>query len=53
MGMVARVSPVSPLWLLYHRDLKRTERVHVFRDFIAAEFENISDLLEGKPAMSK
>jgi DNA-binding transcriptional LysR family regulator len=41
------------LWLLYHRDLKRTERVHVFRDFIAAEFENISDLLEGKPAMSK
>lgn len=38
------------LWLLYHRDLKRTERVHVFRDFIASEFENISDLLEGRLA---
>lgn len=36
------------LWLLYHRDLKRTERVHVFRDFIAGEFETIGDLLEGK-----
>jgi DNA-binding transcriptional LysR family regulator len=38
------------LWLLYHRDLKRTERVHVFRDFISGEFENISGLLEGKLA---
>ncbi|MDX5151215.1 MAG: LysR family transcriptional regulator [Acidiferrobacterales bacterium] len=41
------------LWLLYHRDLKRTERVHVFRDFIANEFENISDLLEGKLAATQ
>lgn len=36
------------LWLLYHRDLKRIERVHVFRDFIASEFENIRDLLKGR-----
>ncbi len=40
------------LWLLYHRDLKRTERVRVFREFIAAEFETIGDLLEGKLATS-
>lgn len=36
------------LWVLFHPDLKRTERVRVFRDFIATEFEKTGDLLEGK-----
>lgn len=35
------------LWLLYHVDLKRTERVRIFRNFMTVEFANISDLLEG------
>ncbi len=38
------------LWVLYHTDLKRTERVRVFRDFVATEFGNIADLLEGRLA---
>jgi len=38
------------LWLLYHRDLKRIARVHVFRDFLASEFKNFRDLLEGSLA---
>jgi DNA-binding transcriptional LysR family regulator len=41
------------LWLLYHRDLKRSTRVHVFRDFIAGEFEAIGDLLQGKRAATQ
>jgi DNA-binding transcriptional LysR family regulator len=40
------------LWLLYHNDLKRTERVRVFRDFVTAEFEQMGDLLEGRLASS-
>lgn len=36
------------LWLLYHKDLKRSERVRVFREFVADEFTAIADLLEGK-----
>lgn len=36
------------LWLLFHSDLKRTVRVTMFRDFIAAEFETMGDLLEGR-----
>ena len=39
------------LWLLYHPDLKRTERVRVFRDFMTTEFDSIADLLEGRLTM--
>jgi DNA-binding transcriptional LysR family regulator len=40
------------LWVLFHPDLKRTERVRVFREFISAEFEKMADLLEGRPAVA-
>jgi len=36
------------LWFLFHADLKRTERIHVFRDFLARELEPIRSLLEGR-----
>lgn len=35
--------------LFYHKDLKRRERVRVFRECIATEFSAIIDLLEEKP----
>ena len=38
------------LWFLFHRDLKRTERIHAFRDFVVREIEPVRDLLEGKQA---
>lgn len=41
------------LWVLFHPDLKRTERVRVFRDYVATEFGNIGDLLEGRHASSR
>jgi DNA-binding transcriptional LysR family regulator len=40
------------LWFLFHSDLKRTERIHVFRDFLIKEVEEVRDLLEGKQARS-
>ncbi len=36
------------LWFLFHQDLKRTERIHVFRDFVRREIRPVRDLLEGK-----
>jgi DNA-binding transcriptional LysR family regulator len=36
------------LWFLFHQDLKQTERIHVFRDFVGREIEPVRDLLEGK-----
>lgn len=36
------------LWFLFHQDLKRTERIRVFRDFVVREMEPIRDLLGGK-----
>jgi DNA-binding transcriptional LysR family regulator len=36
------------LWFLFHADLKRTERIHVFRDFLAREIEPVRSLLEGR-----
>ena len=38
------------LWFLFHSDLKRTERIHVFRDFLIKEIEGVRDLLEGNQA---
>jgi DNA-binding transcriptional LysR family regulator len=35
------------LWFLFHSDLKRTERIHVFRDFLGSEIESVRNLLEG------
>ncbi|KPK13792.1 MAG: LysR family transcriptional regulator [Betaproteobacteria bacterium SG8_41] len=37
----------TELWFLLHRDLKRTERLRVFRDFVAQEIAEVRDLLEG------
>lgn len=36
------------LWFLFHSDLKRTERIHVFRDFLVGEIEPVRSLLEGR-----
>ena len=36
------------LWFLFHADLKRTERIHVFRDFLGHEIESVRNLLEGR-----
>ena len=36
------------LWFLFHADLKRTERIHVFRDFLIEEIEEVRGLLEGR-----
>lgn len=36
------------LWFLFHQDLKRTERIHVFRDFVVRELEPVRELLEGR-----
>lgn len=38
------------LWFLFHADLKRTERIHVFREFLIQEIEEVRDLLEGRKA---
>lgn len=34
------------LWLLYHRDLRRTKRVRLFREFMQAEVSNSAALCE-------
>lgn len=36
------------LWFLFHSDLKRTERIHVFRDHLISELEPVRSLLEGR-----
>jgi Transcriptional regulator len=38
------------LWLLYHRDLRRTRRVRLFRDHLLEEFVQLRPLFEGKVA---
>lgn len=35
------------LWLLYHRDLKRTKRVTLFRQHMQREMEALSDVFDG------
>lgn len=36
------------LWLLYHRDLRNTKRVSVFREHMQREITKVSPLFEGK-----
>lgn len=36
------------LWLLIHKDLRQTQRVRVFRDFMAERIRGVRDLLEGR-----
>jgi DNA-binding transcriptional LysR family regulator len=48
-----RVHPPDPalalgLWLLVHRDVRRSARIRVFLDFIAAELAEKRDLIEGR-----
>ncbi len=38
------------IWLLTHRDLRRTARVRSFTDFLAAELQAQRDLIEGRRA---
>jgi len=50
-----RIHPPDPalalgLWLLVHRDLRRSARVRVFLDFLAAEMAEKRDLIEGRRA---
>jgi DNA-binding transcriptional LysR family regulator len=35
------------LWFLYHRDLRNTKRVILFRQFMQSRIENIRSLFEG------
>ncbi len=35
------------LWLLYHRDLKRTKRVTLFRQYMQREIEALRDVFDG------
>lgn len=41
------------LWFLFHTDLKRSERIYAFREFMAAELVAESDLLEGNRLQDK
>jgi DNA-binding transcriptional LysR family regulator len=36
------------LWLLYHRDLRDTRRVLLFREYVTQEIQKVSPLFEGK-----
>jgi len=36
------------LWLLYHRDLRRTKRVRLFREHMQREIADLRDLFEGR-----
>jgi len=36
------------LWLVYHRDLRRTKRVRLFREHMQREFADLRDLFEGR-----
>lgn len=38
------------LWLLYHRDLRNTKRVALFREHMQREFSQATPLFEGTPA---
>ena len=54
-AVLERFRPPDPqhelgLWLLYHPDLRRTERVKVFREHMIAQVGNRSDLFEGLEA---
>ena len=40
------------LWLLTHPDLRRSPRIRVFLDFMAAELQRLRPLLEGAPPAS-
>lgn len=41
------------LWLLYHRDLRSTKRVTLFREHMQREIKQAADLFEGTVPMSK
>lgn len=41
------------LWLLYHRDLRRTKRVRLFTDFMKSEVERIRHVFEGNTEVAK
>ena len=41
------------LWLLYHRDLRNTKRVTLFREHIQREIKQAAALFEGKATKSK
>jgi len=36
------------LWLVYHRDLRRTKRVRLFREHMQREIADLRDLFEGR-----
>lgn len=36
------------LWLLYHRDLRRTQRVRLFREHLLREFADLAPVFEGR-----
>jgi len=38
------------LWLLYHRDLRNTKRVALFREHMQREVPRIAHLFAGQPA---
>jgi molybdate transport repressor ModE-like protein len=38
------------LWLLYHRDLRRTKRVRLFNDYMKREVEQVREIFEGRIA---
>lgn len=49
---LARFCPPAPqhdlgLWLLYHRDLRRTKRVRLFREHMLREIADLASVLEG------
>jgi len=50
---LARYRPPEPrhdlgLWLVYHRDLRRTQRVRLFSDHMQREIGNVRPLFEGQ-----
>lgn len=50
---LARFRPPEPqhdlgLWLVYHRDLRRTHRVRLFREHMQREIGNVRSLFEGR-----
>jgi DNA-binding transcriptional LysR family regulator len=45
------LDPKFDMWILYHRDSRRTHRIRQFADFIAKQIKSDIDLFEGRQPM--
>ena len=47
------VDPKFDIWILYHRDARRTRRLRLFADFLTRQIKWDADLFEGRRHQSK